>query len=270
MKIKREDLRTALEKVRPGLASKERIEQTTSFAFLDGRVVTYNDEVSISHPVAGLESIRGAVKAQALFEFLGRIKKDEIELEKEENQIIIKAGRAKAGLVFDQTMRLPLDEIEKASKWTQLPEDFTTAVQMCLSCCSKDMSRPVLTCLHASKNVVEASDGYQIIRYTLKSKVSDKGFLIPATSANLLTRYPIKEVDLSERWIHFRTDDGTVFSSRILADNFPDVSGFLNADGEEFTFPDSMQEVVHRAVVFAKKELDETSYASRPSCGGVD
>ena len=93
MKINKAELQNALEKVKPGLAGKELIEQSTSFSFVNNRVVTYNDEISISHPVKGLE-IKGAVKAQALYSFLGKVKKEEIDVEYEDNQIIIKTGRS--------------------------------------------------------------------------------------------------------------------------------------------------------------------------------
>ena len=48
--MKKAELIKALEAVRPGLANKEMIEQSTSFAFMKDRVVTYNDEISISYP----------------------------------------------------------------------------------------------------------------------------------------------------------------------------------------------------------------------------
>ena len=48
MKINKKELQEALERVKPGLASRELIEQSTSFAFMRDRVVTYNDEISIS------------------------------------------------------------------------------------------------------------------------------------------------------------------------------------------------------------------------------
>jgi len=57
IKVNRVELKEALERVRPGLASKDIIDQATSFAFLKDRVVTYNDEISISHPVKGLASL---------------------------------------------------------------------------------------------------------------------------------------------------------------------------------------------------------------------
>jgi hypothetical protein len=63
MIIKKIDLLHALEVVKPGLGRQEQIQQTTSFAFITGRVVTYNDELSISHPLANCE-IEGAIKPE--------------------------------------------------------------------------------------------------------------------------------------------------------------------------------------------------------------
>ena len=51
MKINRLILQKALETVKPGLANKEMIEQATSFAFMKDKVVTYNDEISISYQI---------------------------------------------------------------------------------------------------------------------------------------------------------------------------------------------------------------------------
>ena len=69
MKLNKTDLQKALEIVKPGLANKEMIEHSTSFAFIGGRVVTYNDEISLSHPVEGLE-IEGAIHAEELYKLL--------------------------------------------------------------------------------------------------------------------------------------------------------------------------------------------------------
>ena len=88
MKINKSDLVSALEKVKSGLSSKEAILQSTSFAFLGGNVVTYNDEISLSHPVEGLE-ITGAVQATELYQLLKKLKQEEISLEVSENEILI-------------------------------------------------------------------------------------------------------------------------------------------------------------------------------------
>ena len=48
------------------LANRELIEQSTSFAFMKNLVVTYNDEISITHPVEGL-NLTGAIKADEFY-----------------------------------------------------------------------------------------------------------------------------------------------------------------------------------------------------------
>ncbi len=255
MKINKSDLQGALEKVKPGLAQKDLIEQATSFTFLGDRVVTYNDEISISHPVKGLD-VTGAIKAQALYAFLNKIKKDEIDIEWEENQVLIKAGRSKAGLVFEQEVRLPIDEeIGEIGKWKKLPGNFLDALKFCHPCCSRDMSRPVLTCVSISKEKVEASDSYQIVRYELDGKMPVKEFLIPATAVKELVRYGVKEIAAGESWVHFRTEDGTIFSSRVLNNEFPDTEPHLKVDGVAFSFPKNTDEILERANVFSKKEI---------------
>lgn len=257
MKLNKLDLLNALEKVKPGLANREMIEQSTSFTFLDNRVVTYNDEISISHPVKGME-VTGAVKAQALYAFLSKIKKEEIDLEWEDNQVIIKAGRAKAGLIFETEVKLPLkEEIGEIKKWTPLPDKFIEALKLCHPCASRDMSRPIITCVHLAGDIIEASDTFQIIRYRLPSKIiPDKSILLPAHSIRELIKYDIKEMAYAGTWIHFRTEDGTIFSARTIEGVFPDTSPYLEIEGNEFEFPDAMKEALDKAGVFTRNDLN--------------
>ena len=91
MIINKTNLQTALEIVKPGLASKELIDQSTSFAFMGDRVVTYNDDISVSHPIEGL-NITGAVKADKLYALLNKLKQEEIEVEICGGEILLKSG----------------------------------------------------------------------------------------------------------------------------------------------------------------------------------
>jgi len=254
MKINKAELQNALEAVRPGLANRETIEQSTSFAFYGDRVVTYNDEISISHPVKGMD-VTGAIKAQTLYAFLNKVQKEEIDIEWGENQVLIKAGRSKAGITLEQEMRLPIEEeIGKIGKWYKVPKGFLEALKFCHPCCSKDMSRSVLACVHVEGKKVEASDSYQIAIYTLDEDMPTNGFLIPASSVRELIHYDIKDVAAGEAWVHFRTEQGTVFSTRILNNTFPDTSKHMKVTGEAFSFPDDTNQILERATVFSMKD----------------
>lgn len=254
MTINKVDLQKALERVKPGLANRELIEQSTSFAFMGDRVVTYNDEISISHPVNGMD-VTGAVKAESLYALLSKIKRDEIEMEWEENQVKIKAGRARAGLVFEQELRLPVGEVGKIGDWKKLPGDVMTAMKFCYPICSKDMSRPVLTCIHVGKKAVRASDSYQIVKHALQEEMPVNEFLIPASSVRELIKYDVTEIAEGEGWYHFKTEDGTVFSSRVFDGDFPEIDALLEFDGTEISFPKTSGQALDKAKIFSKGDF---------------
>ena len=254
------DLQNALEIVKPGLASKEMIEQSTSFAFIDGRVVTYNDEISLSHPVEGLE-IEGAIQAEQLYKLLNKIKQDEIEVTTESAEIIFQAGKMKAGLTLQQEIKLPLDEISKPGKWKTLPDDFVKYIRMAMQVCSQDMSRPVLTCVHVNEDGrIEGSDSYRIVQCTLEKEMPVKTFLVPATSAAELVKLNPSKIAEGEGWIHFKTEEETILSCRTFEAEFPDCKPFLEVEGIEVQFPRTIEKIIDRAAVFAKRDhfLDET------------
>lgn len=255
MKVNRSELQEALEKVKPGLASKELVEQSTSFAFLGDRVVTYNDEVSVSHPVEGLD-VRGAVTADKLYKFLNRLKREEIEIEWEEDQVKIVAGKSTAGLVLEREIKLPIEEVGEIGDWKALPDGILDSLKFCYPCCSRDMSRPAFACVHVNGNRVEATDSFQIVRYELDEPVPIDRFLIPASAVRDLVRYNVKEVAEGYGWIHFRSEDGTVFSSRVFEGDFPDIEGFLSFDGTEVTFPKTILQALKRAEIFSTSDLD--------------
>ena len=260
MKINKTELQKALEIVKPGLANKEMIEHSTSFAFINGQVKTYNDEISLSHPVEGLE-IEGAVQATELYQLLSKLKKDDIEITVESNQIIIKASaRSTAGLTLQQDIKLPLEEIGDVGKWKTLPEDFIRHVSFAVGSCSRDMSKPVLTCVHVNKDgKIEGSDGFRIARCTLEKGMPVKTFLLPAASAIQMVRLQPTKIAEGAGWIHFQTKAGTVMSCRVFEDEFPDVTAFLEVEGIEVIFPRTILESLDRASVFSKRDhfLDE-------------
>jgi len=258
--MKKQDLLTALETVKPGLAAKEMIEQSTSFAFMNGRVVTYNDEISLSHPVEDLE-IEGAIQADELYKLLNKLKEDEIEVEIKGGELLLKSGKTKAGLTLQQEITLPLEEIGETGKWKTLPEGFLNHIRFAMTCCSRDMSRPVLTCVHVSKEgVIEGSDGFRITRCQLEKEMPIKTFLLPVSAAIQVVRLEPTKIATGDGWIHFQTTEGTVLSCRVFEDDYPDTKKFMEVEGVEIVLPKTIEDILDRAAIFAKRDhfLDES------------
>lgn len=252
----KEALKSALEQVRPGLANKELVEQSTSFVFMNARVVTFNDEISVSCPLPGWE-IEGAVKAETLYKFLGKATGKEIEIEADEGEMRLKAGRSRIGLAFQTEIRLPLDEVDEIGQWHLLPDDFKEAVNFVRFSVAKDFSKPLLTGINIrDTGIVEGGCGTRATRFEMKKVMPVGTFLIPGDSAAEMLKYDVKEISLTERWVHFKTKDGTVFSSFLFAEEYPSesFSRVMQLDNfVEISFPAELTDVLNRAgAVFEK------------------
>lgn len=264
MKINKDKLQKALEIVKPGLANNEIIEQSASFAFLEDRVVTYNDSISLSHPVEELD-LRGAIRAEELYEFLNKTDKEQIQIKTTENQLGLVAGKTKAGLKLKSEIVLPIQETGEvgAGDWEQLPgeEEFAHNLDFIKDSTSKDMSRRVLTCVNVEETYMEASDSFQIMRVYLDvdNPFPFSGSLIPAENIGEIKKIEPHEVAETNGWLHFRNREGTVLSCRVLMDNYPSTEGHFEVEGQRLVFPDEMQKILDRVMVFTKRDnlMDE-------------
>jgi len=257
--MKRQDLLDALQIVKPGLANKEVIEQATAFAFIGDRVVTYNDEISISHPISLKLKNDAAIRAEELYKLLDKIKRDDVEIDVVENELRLKSGRTKAGITLQQEIKLPLGELDFQGKWEPIPDDFVTSVAFVIPSCSKDMSKPIFTCIHVrSDGFIEASDNFRITRRKIGKMPT--AFLLPASSAKELVQYNVKHVLNKKGWAHFKTDANTIFSCRIYEGEFPNLDSILNVTGKKIEFPEKISPALDRAVIFVNEEhaIDES------------
>jgi DNA polymerase III sliding clamp (beta) subunit (PCNA family) len=259
MIINKTDLLKALETVKPGLSSRETtIEQSTSFAFMGNKIVTYNDEISISHTVEGLDII-GAVNANELYNLLGKLKKEEIDISinnGEETELHIKCGKAKASFVLQSEIKLPIDDIGKKGKWFAIPDGLLFAMDFASKAVSRDASQGILTSVHVNKDgYVEATDNFRIIKVTLGEEIPVNTFLIPSKSINTISKLKPVKIAEGKGWIHFKTKEDTIVSCRVLSeDDFPDTTAYLKVKGEELIFPESTLEMLTRAMVFCDKD----------------
>lgn len=249
--MKTQDLLKALTIVKPGLGTRELIEQSTSFAFKDDRVVTYNDEISISHPVQGLDIV-GAIKADQLFQFLSKIKTEEITITNEEgSKLLVKAGKAKA-LFIQNEIKLDLTQLEEKKKWKSIPDDFINILSFVSFCASKDASTPALTCINIKEDCVQATDRYRVIQYPIQFPTA---FLLPAETIPVIKSINPSKICVNTQWVHFKNEDETILSCRIFSAEYPDVTRFFEIDGIELKLPEKLIDILERAAIFAKRDF---------------
>lgn len=249
MLIKRQELMAALEEVKPGLANKDIIAQSTSFVFNGDSITTFNDEISVFKPFqSGFE---GAVRANELYSLLGKIKDEEIDVQVEGSELIVKGKRSKAGIRLEADIQLPIDEVDiEHVDFIDLPENFIKAISIASYCAAKDLSKPHLTCVCINEGEVIASDNFRIIMVDFTGSLDSDQILLPASVVKFLAKYDVKKLSHSPGWIHFHADDGLIFSARVLAGDYPQVEQYFKIKGHELQFPGGMIEILDRAGVF--------------------
>ncbi len=255
MNINKNQLQKALEIVKPGLGKSNDSHQADFYGFKDGKVVTYNDEISLAHPVEGLD-LEGALYAKELYGLLSKVKGDEISIEHKSREIVLKSGNAKAGFAVRQ-FEMPLGEIKTSNDWHDLPDGFVEGINFALPCTSKDLSKPIFNSVHinGTDGFIEATDNYRIASYDIKPKMIAGEHLIPARSARQVARINPSYYAVGGSWLHFKNDEGTVLSCRVLSNKFFNTDDYLDIEGYEIAFPEGIEDVLSRAEVFLQDQF---------------
>jgi hypothetical protein len=238
MQIKTSELKDILRSIKPGLATKAIVEQATHFVFSGEDVFTYNDKISISFPLD--TDFECSVPADLFYGIVMSLTAESTEMELKDNQLMLTCGTTKAGINIstDQTLLDLVKDIgfPDDEDWMPLEQEVIRGLSLCMFSASKDISHPYMTCVSVEGNRIVSGDDIRISLFSLKKGV-DKGFLLPAKSAEELVKFDIIEYAVVDRWIFFGTNDGVIFCSRIVLDDYPDVTEFFEMEGKPVQIP---------------------------------
>ncbi len=252
IRVNREVLLSELESVDPGLAPREVVEQSSSFIFKSGKVITYNDEVACWRPCCiAKKGVECAVKAEPLKAILRKLPEEDIEIEFTEKEMVVTGKKRRAGIAIDAEVTLPFDNVEDPGEWKPLAEDFGDAVSVVQECVSKDESCFALVCIHVCPKWIEATDDYQVIRYKVKTPIAKKALVRKAALQHVIS-LGMTEIAESENWLHFRNPTGLVLACRSYEEEFPDIkTAWDTFKGTPTIFPKGLAEAVERSEVFS-------------------
>lgn len=235
--------------VKSGLSSKELIQQSNCFIFQEGRVLTYNDEISVSTPFDA--DFTCAVPAAPLMSVLSKFKGDTVEMNVVDGELKLNCGKAKTGIKIHADITIPLGAVVPPETYHAANPDLPLALGMVAHSCGKDTSRYTLTCVHVSPSHVEACDGFQATRYSLKTEGLD--LLIPQTAAKHLSGLKISEVGTNNGWMFCKSGELT-FACRTYQEEYPSLDAFMNNKGEPITLPSVILSSLEGASCFADIE----------------
>lgn len=258
MKVNRENLVSVLESVSPGLASKEQIEQSTSFVFKDGHVHTFNDEIACKRPVELPPDLTGAVPAAKVLEQLGKWLDDELNVKATDKALVFSIKKREAGFRLEPTIALPLDQVELPEEWKKLPEGFSEAVSVVQQCASNDETNFCLVCVHIHPKWVEACDNFQAARWPMKTGLK-QAVLVRRASIQHVARMGAEEWAETKGWLHFRSNTGLVMSCRRYLEEYHDLTAAFAGEGKPIKLPKGLAEACDKAAVFSSETSDENN-----------
>jgi DNA polymerase III sliding clamp (beta) subunit (PCNA family) len=246
-----------LVKVKPGLADKEIIEQSTHFIFDENKIRTYNDEITITH---NFESeLQGAVSAKEFYGVFDKIPDDEMDaINKGDGKFLFKGKNKQITFNIDTHITVPRINVvaNNSKKWVKLPDDFSDAVKFCIFSASKNAVQGPLTGILVKGREVISCDNYRATKIEMKSDVGDL-FLIPGHVAIDLVKYNVRKYYYDTNWLHFINAESTAFSCRRMEGEYPEgIFGVFRVKGKRIVLPDELVEILDRSKVVVTGDLD--------------
>lgn len=263
MTIQRKELLESLKQCMPGIETGSAVLQgADSFVFHDGKISTYNDSISVTVPIKSNDlleqNLEGCVKAEEFFKIISKFASDEIQFTVVENGTwILKCGKAKAEMAllnFDYKTRLNNIAPEE-DNWIELKDDFVAGVESCKMSTNKTQ----LAGIYFEGKDIISTDGNQANCYLLKDTEIPKFWISDNSIGELLKMKKLVAMQVQNTWVHFKDDEGTLFSIKTLnTDSYPyeKIKKIIDTSNPEKAqihakFPKDLFSAIDRAVSFS-------------------
>lgn len=255
--LDRKQLLGRLESVAAGAASGKNdnmTEQSTCVALRGAAFFTYNDEVACRCPSGLDRGITGAVPLEPLIKLLNRVTEEHVRVEAADGVLRVRSRRKVTELAMEAEILLPVDspQVKPPKKWSPLPPDFCEAVGVVERCASRNEASFNFACVHLHPEFLEASDDRQFCRWRRATGVG-RPSLVRRSSIRHIVRLAMTEVAETDEWVHFRNEQGLVYSCRRFDQEFPDFTKVIrdSEGGEPATLPKGFRDAVERARIFS-------------------
>jgi len=254
--IKREQLLKELSSVVPGLSEREIVEQSSCFAFKDGKVYTFNDEIACW--AKSSLPFTGAVSAKKLLSLLQSMPEEKLGVSLSKNgKLVIKGNHKQATYSLASRIALPIDSIKNPKHWKSLPSDFLEGLLLVADCAGRDESNFVLTCIHIAPEKLEASDNDRIAKFNTKTDVR-QSMLIRKDTVKHLAAAGVTKFGETKDWVHFRSDKGPIICCRRYTESFPNTDKAFEISGKKMTLPEGLEKAARRAAIFSADNPEDS------------
>jgi hypothetical protein len=228
------------------------VAQLDHFVFFDKSITTYNGKIFISHPVD--IDLECSVVAEDLLNVIRTIDSETVTLTNEDDKLFIKSKDVSAELsteVYEQTVLKTIEALGlRKFNWKKqgkpVPIDFINGIQQTRFTVSKDANCSFNSnCIHIIDNAIESTDRFRATEFLMQDMMEE--MLIPASSANaLLSIDPVQYIHTGKGNVHFKDEDGVIFSLVVMDGEFADVPSLIEkgAPEIEIKLPESITKIL--------------------------
>jgi len=255
MKIQREKLLDILNKVKPGLSSKELVASMSYLYFSGKDIITYNDKICIQYPFKTEFNL--FIKANNLYNLLLKSTTEVIALTEKQNKLNITSKKFKANLtaIKDSETKSRIEYISESLKgvtWKTLPDNFSDSVSLCSFTAAKYEVDTSLVCVYLNKDMCFSTDNSRI-SYAVLDREIDEMLILASEIKSLIALNPI-EYSITTSWIHFKNKENCIFSIRKIEGKFPDCLPLFDFKGVTINLPKEILEGIDITSVLLNEE----------------
>lgn len=265
MQVQRKEFLDQLTKVQAALGKKYRFDQAGCFIFTDGKIVAY-DELSMIVSPTSLE-LEGAVYADELLQILNKLKTDAVTLTVGESEIVLKAGRSKSGIRYEQEVLIPVSSILEAyaeDKAVKVPDGLLPALKRAKFCAAKRDNDGKFNGIQVREGAVYSTDRYRIFQAPVKGGKKLPTFLIPYSCVDAVAAHEPTHMHITDKWAFFRNAEGLLICVRLIHpdadDPYPDLADHMAVEGHELIMPPGILDAIDKANVFTKTAHEDEMF----------
>lgn len=254
--MKTKELLNILSKTKPGISQKGMDDSMSYFYFSGKNIITYNDRISIRYPFK--TDFKTFVKAVEFFNIITKLNSPKIKLFQKEDKLNVVCDTAKIKLaaIEDDEANLMIKNVSKSikkSEWKKLPKNFKESIKLCSNTASIHESDGTLTYIYLDGTDCISSDNKRISHAILDSEVDC--MFIKSTEVNNLSNIDPNEYSVEDSWIHFKNEDGCIFSTRRITGEYPDYLQFFEFAGEKIKLSNSITDGIDLTSVLADSSV---------------
>lgn len=247
--------------------SDREMESGSNIYFTGEKLVLFNGDAYIEKEMK--TEFAGGVNAALFEDIIEKYGTNEIEIYREENNLIVKRKRSVSKLAMDDNIQAPKIKLGE-NEWRNTPADFCALLEQCVQFTSNNFNEPCKVCIHLNGRKMESGDGFHFGIFKMKGNIPDDIF-IRKDFVKILSKFEPKSYTLTESWICFKNEKG--YFSAIRKTDVPDYPNleehYGSCEGKfEIELSDKLISSLERAELFLRSELEFDRYIKMDAADG--